>query len=154
MGETVEGAKNHVQMPAQIKLSRFGISVLTFLQPHTITVRLPMPRPPSSEVSQLLQAWNDGDETALEKLMPLVYKELHRMAHYYMAGESPGHTLQTTALVNEAYVRLVDAQHSNFQNRIHFFGRMRPGDEADSGGLGKVSPSLEARRKHSCVSPG
>jgi RNA polymerase sigma factor (TIGR02999 family) len=75
----------------------------------------------SSEVSQLLQAWNDGDETALERLMPLVYGELHRMARYYMARESPGHTLQTTALVNEAYVRLVDSAHANFQNRIHFF---------------------------------
>jgi len=74
----------------------------------------------SGEVSQLLQAWNDGDETALEKLMPLVYKELHRMARYYMARESPGHTLQTTALVNEAYVRLVDSDHTSYQNRIHF----------------------------------
>ncbi len=74
----------------------------------------------SGEVSQLLQDWNDGDETALEKLMPLVYKELHRMARFYMARESPGHTLQTTALVNEAYVRLVDSAHANFQNRIHF----------------------------------
>ena len=74
----------------------------------------------SGEVSQLLQAWKDGDETALEKLMPLVYKELHRMARFYMARESPGHTLQTTALVNEAYVRLVDSAHTNFQNRIHF----------------------------------
>jgi len=64
-----------------------------------------MERPSSSEVSLLLQAWNDGDETALEKLMPLVYEELHRMARYYMARESPDHTLQTTALVNEAYVR-------------------------------------------------
>jgi RNA polymerase sigma factor (TIGR02999 family) len=74
----------------------------------------------SGEVSQLLQAWNDGDETALEKLVPLVYKELHRMARFYMARESPGHTLQTTALVNEAYVRLVDSAHANFQNRLHF----------------------------------
>ncbi len=79
-----------------------------------------MGRPSSSEVSLLLQAWNDGDETALEKLMPLVYEELHRMARYYMARESPDHTLQTTALVNEAYVRLVDAEHTSFQNRIHF----------------------------------
>src|SRR5260370_12889110 len=79
-----------------------------------------MGRSSSSEVSLLLQAWNDGDETALEKLMPLVYKELHRMARFYMARESPGHTLQTTALVNEAYVRLVDSAHTNFQNRIHF----------------------------------
>jgi len=75
----------------------------------------------SSEVSILLHAWNDGDETALQKLMPLVYDELHRMARNYMAHESPGHTLQTTALVNEAYVRLVDSAHANFQNRIHFF---------------------------------
>ena len=79
-----------------------------------------MPRSSPSEVSQLLHAWNEGDETALEKLMPLVYNELHRMARHYMARESPGHTLQTTALVNEAYVRLVDAAHTNFQNRIHF----------------------------------
>ena len=79
-----------------------------------------MPKSSTSEVSQLLQAWNDGDETALEKLMPLVYKELHRIARHYMARESPGHTLQTTALVNEAYVRLVDSAHSNFQSRIHF----------------------------------
>src|SRR5258708_12882564 len=79
-----------------------------------------MGRPSSSEVARLLQAWNDGDETALEKLMPLIYKELHRMARFYMARESPGHTLQTTALVNEAYVRLVDSGHANFQNRIHF----------------------------------
>ena len=79
-----------------------------------------MPRSPSSEVSQLLQAWNDGDETALE-IMPLVYNELHRLARHYMARESPGHTLQTTALVNEAYVHLVDAAHTSFQNRIHFF---------------------------------
>lgn len=80
-----------------------------------------MPGSSVSEVTELLQAWNNGDETALEKLMPLVYNELHRMARYYMARESPGHTLQTTALVNEAYVRLVDSAHTNFQNRIHFF---------------------------------
>lgn len=80
-----------------------------------------MARSSPSEVSQLLHAWNNGDETALEKLMPLVYNELHRMARYYMARESPGHTLQTTALVNEAYVRLVDSAHTSFQNRIHFF---------------------------------
>lgn len=79
-----------------------------------------MSRSSPSEVSQLLYAWNNGDETALEKLMPLVYNELHRMARQYMARESPGHTLQATALVNEAYLRLVDAAHTDFQNRIHF----------------------------------
>jgi hypothetical protein len=59
------------------------------------------------EVTQLLQAWSRGDSPALEKLTPLVYKELHRLAHRYMGLENPGHTLQTTALVNEAYLRLV-----------------------------------------------
>jgi RNA polymerase sigma factor (TIGR02999 family) len=70
----------------------------------------------------LLQAWSEGDEQALGKLMPLVYEELHRLARRYMAGESPGHTLQTTALVNEAYLRLVDVKKVSWQNRAHFFG--------------------------------
>ena len=80
-----------------------------------------MAGPSASEVSQLLRAWNEGDERALDKLMPIVYDELHRMARQYMAHESPGHTLQTTALVNEAYLRLVDSAHADWQNRIHFF---------------------------------
>ncbi|HEV2177516.1 MAG TPA: ECF-type sigma factor [Terriglobia bacterium] len=75
----------------------------------------------ASQVTQLLRAWNEGDESALEKLMPIVYDELHRMARQYMAYESPDHTLQTSALVNEAYLRLVDSAHANWQNRIHFF---------------------------------
>jgi RNA polymerase sigma factor (TIGR02999 family) len=77
---------------------------------------------PAHEVTQLLQAWSVGDEQALGKLIPLVHKELHRLARRYMAGESPGHTLQTTALVNEAYLRLVDVKNMNWQNRAHFFG--------------------------------
>jgi RNA polymerase sigma factor (TIGR02999 family) len=77
---------------------------------------------PAHEVTQLLQAWSVGDEQALGKLIPLVHKELHRLARRYMAGESPGHTLQTTALVNEAYLRLVDVKNVNWQNRAHFFG--------------------------------
>lgn len=77
--------------------------------------------PSGSEITQLLRAWNGGDESALEKLMPIVYGELHRMARRYMAHESPGHTLQTSALVNEAYLRLVDSAHANWQNRVHFF---------------------------------
>ena len=72
-------------------------------------------------VTQLLQAWSEGEERALDKLMPLVYRELHRLAQGYMAHEHPGHTLQATALVNEAYLRLVDAGKVNFQNRAHFF---------------------------------
>jgi len=74
------------------------------------------------EVTQLLQAWSGGDEQALGDLIPLVQKELHRLARSYMAGESPGHTLQPTALVNEAYLRLVDVKNVGWQNRAHFFG--------------------------------
>jgi RNA polymerase sigma factor (TIGR02999 family) len=77
--------------------------------------------PSGSDITQLLRAWNGGDESALEKLMPIVYGELHRMARRYMAHESPDHTLQTSALVNEAYLRLVDAANANWQNRVHFF---------------------------------
>jgi RNA polymerase sigma-70 factor (ECF subfamily) len=74
------------------------------------------------ELTQLLRAWSEGDEQALEKLVPLVYSELHRLARHYMAGERAGHTLQTSALVNEAYMRLVDFKKVNWQNRAHFFG--------------------------------
>jgi RNA polymerase sigma-70 factor, ECF subfamily len=75
------------------------------------------------EVTQLLQALSDGEQTALDKLMPVVYDELHRLARRYMAHERPGHTLQTTALVNEAYLRLVDsAAQPGSQNRAQFFG--------------------------------
>jgi RNA polymerase sigma factor (TIGR02999 family) len=74
------------------------------------------------ELTQLLRAWSEGDEQALERLVPLVYAELHRLARHYMAGERAGHTLQTSALVNEAYLRLVDVKNVNWQNRAHFFG--------------------------------
>jgi RNA polymerase sigma factor (TIGR02999 family) len=72
-------------------------------------------------VTQLLRAWGQGDEGALEQLAPLVEKELHRLAHKYMRGERPGQTLQTTALVNEVYLRLIDIQHVSWQDRAHFF---------------------------------
>lgn len=74
-----------------------------------------------SEVSGLLRAWSDGDESALEQLTPIVYKELHRIAHLQMRKERAERTLQTTALVNEAYLRLVDAQEVPWQDRAHFF---------------------------------
>jgi RNA polymerase sigma-70 factor (ECF subfamily) len=73
------------------------------------------------EVSQLLFSWSTGDEQALEKLVPLVYRDLHRMARRYMASERSGHTLQTTALINEVYLRLVDSPQATWQNRAHFF---------------------------------
>ena len=73
------------------------------------------------EVTRLLQAWGLGDDSALERLMPLVYKELHRLAHRYMAGEQPGQTLQTTALVHEVYLRLCSGDDPQWTNRAHFF---------------------------------
>jgi|SRR5215813_8765426 len=74
------------------------------------------------EVTQLLVAWGNGDQVAGDQLMSVVYQELHRLAHHYMKRESPGHTLQTSALVNEAFVRLVDQKNVRWQNRAHFFG--------------------------------
>jgi len=73
------------------------------------------------DVTQLLRAWTDGDGKALEALTPEVYGELHRLAAHYMAGERPGHALQATALVNEAYLRLIDWKAVHWQNRAHFF---------------------------------
>src|SRR6476659_270902 len=73
------------------------------------------------EVTQLLGEWSGGDDGALEKLVPLVHDELHRLAHHYMSRERPGHTLQTTALVDEAYLRLIDQTNVRWQNRTHFF---------------------------------
>ena len=73
------------------------------------------------EVTELLRAWSAGDEAALDKLAPLVYEELHQAAHRYMARERLDHTLQTTALVNEVYLRLVNAKEVNWQSRGHFF---------------------------------
>jgi RNA polymerase sigma-70 factor, ECF subfamily len=75
-----------------------------------------------SEISGLLVDWSNGDRAALDRLMPLVEAELHRLAHSYMRREDPAHTLQTSALVNEAYLRLIDQRNTNWQNRAHFFG--------------------------------
>src|SRR5580700_3639851 len=77
--------------------------------------------PEVGEVSSLLRAWGDGDQGALEKLTPIVYDELRRLARRHMKGERPGHSLQTTALANEAYMRLVDYKRMQWQNRAHFF---------------------------------
>ena len=74
------------------------------------------------EITQLLVAWNQGDQAALEALSPLINQELHRLAKRYMVGERAGHILQTTALVNEAFIRLVDWRSVEWQNRAHFFG--------------------------------
>ncbi len=74
------------------------------------------------EVTDLLRSWSDGDESALERLVPLVYGELHRLARGYMLGERAGHTLQTTALINETFLRLIQWKEVSWQNRAHFFG--------------------------------
>ena len=76
---------------------------------------------PAGNVTELLVAWGRGDQGALDVLAPLVQQELHRLATRYMAGERPGHVLQATALVNEAYLRLVDWKGVRWQNRAHFF---------------------------------
>ncbi len=76
----------------------------------------------SREITRLLVAWSDGDEAALDQLAPLIHAELHRLAHHYMSRERPGHLLQTSALINEAYIRLIDWKNVRWQNRAHFFG--------------------------------
>src|SRR6266516_1091604 len=80
------------------------------------------PREPAvDDISTLLRAWSDGDQSALARLTPIVYDELRRLARRYMKRERPAHSLQTTALVNEAYMRLVDYERMEWQNRAHFF---------------------------------
>lgn len=73
-------------------------------------------------VTQLLLAWSAGEVSALEELLPLVHAELHRLAHHFMRRENPGHLLQTSALVNEAYLKLIDQRQVEWQNRVHFYG--------------------------------
>ena len=81
-----------------------------------------MKQPPKQhEITQLLAEWSDGNQSALDELYPLVYDELHRLARRYMSRERKDHTLQTTALINEAYVRMVDQKNVNWANRSHFF---------------------------------
>jgi len=77
--------------------------------------------PQQHQITQLLAEWSDGNQSALDELYPLVYNELHRLARRYMSRERKGHTLQTTALINEAYVRLVDQRNVHWANRSHFF---------------------------------
>jgi RNA polymerase sigma-70 factor (ECF subfamily) len=79
------------------------------------------PNPSPHELTQLLIDCSSGSQAAYEQLFPLVYEELRRLAHRYMRRERPGHTLQTTAVVHEAYLRLIDQKHVQWQNRVHFF---------------------------------
>ncbi|HEY0346760.1 MAG TPA: sigma-70 family RNA polymerase sigma factor [Pyrinomonadaceae bacterium] len=75
-----------------------------------------------ADITELLVDWNNGDKSAIDRLLPLVERELHRLAHSYMRRENPDHTLQTTALINETYLRLIDQRKVQWQNRAHFFG--------------------------------
>lgn len=79
-------------------------------------------KPDKNEITQLLKDWSDGDQTAFDKLIPLVYAELHRLAHQHMRREQPGHMLQTSALINEAYLRLVQQPQIRWEDRAHFYG--------------------------------
>ena len=117
-----------------------------------------------NDSGQLLADWANGDQTALEKLLPLVSAELHRLAHYYMSREHVGHTLQTTALVNEAYMRLANQKQTRWQNRAHFLAiaaqLMRRilvdharGVQAAKRGGGIERVSLEEANIHSDESP-
>ena len=110
---------------------------------------------PTNEVTELLVRWRAGERQALDALMPLVYNELRRLARYYVGREHPGHTLQTTALVHEAYVRLVGQNPPEWKNRAHFFGvsarLMRQilvdharGKQADKRGGGALKVTLDA----------
>jgi RNA polymerase sigma factor (TIGR02999 family) len=92
-------------------MSRGGKAVLTLMK-----------APSQNDITVLLKAWSEGDGAALEALTPLVHAELHRLARTYMSRERPGHMLQTTALIHEAYVRLIDWKNVEWQNRAHFFG--------------------------------
>ena len=87
-----------------------------------MSARMREPSSKTHQVTELLDAWSRGDKEALDKLMPLVYEELRRLARQHMRRERAGHTLQTTALVNEAYLRLVDQRRAQWQNRAQFFG--------------------------------
>ncbi len=112
--------------------------------------------PSSESITKLLIEWREGDQTALERLIPLVHQELHRLAHHYLKHERPGHTLQTTALVNEAYLKLVDHKGMRWQNRSHFFAvaaqamrrilvdHARTRDAAKRGGGIAIAPLDEA----------
>jgi RNA polymerase sigma-70 factor (ECF subfamily) len=93
-----------------------------FLQNSRFSRLTEMPLSHSENVTGLLIDWRNGDQSAYERLVPMVHAELHRLAHHYMSRERADHTLQTTALVNEAYVRLVDQKRTNWQNRAQFFG--------------------------------
>ncbi len=114
---------NREKLSSAANDSSFLFSVLNLCRRKTRPVEPPnVPEHEPQELTEILRRWSDGDAEALEQLTPTVYAELHRIAKRYMGRERKGHTLQTTALVNEAYVRLIDWKNAKWQNRAHFFG--------------------------------
>ena len=113
-------ATSRKELEFQMEGSRAGLSGETQYLREPVRVHTSS-QPKLDEVSQLVLDWADGDQAALDRLMPLVYDELRRVAHHYMRREHPGHTLQTTALVDEAYLRLVDQTHTHWSSRAQFF---------------------------------
>ncbi len=101
--------------------SKIGSHLSRLTDNHEEGFWIMTPAPPQQQVTQLLCEWRGGDPSALEKLIPLVQPELQRLAHHYMSRERPGHTLQTTSLIDDAYLQLADKTHSQWQNRAHFF---------------------------------
>ena len=101
-----------------------------------------------ADVTDLLLAWSSGDEAAMDELMPLVYAELRRIARRYMGKEDRHHTLDTSALINEAYLKLVDARGVDWQNRAHFFCGVRASDATHPGGFrpGQTKSQTRGRR--------
>ncbi|HEX7297064.1 MAG TPA: ECF-type sigma factor, partial [Pyrinomonadaceae bacterium] len=96
----------------------YSLSYLLMRKPDAKPLKSPAPH----EITKLLKDWSRGDSTALDRLIPLVYDELHRLAHQHMRRERAGHLLQTSALINEAYLRLVHQNDITIENRAHFFG--------------------------------
>jgi RNA polymerase sigma-70 factor (ECF subfamily) len=114
-GKSFEAGSNYLEFLRDCE------KVINFAALALINPAIQMTQPPTHELTQLLIAWSDGDRAALDKLTPLVYEELRRLARRYMSREGKGHTLQTTALVHEAYLRLFNRQSVQWQNRAHFF---------------------------------
>ena len=102
------------------KLSSLQLAALFF--PYLLMRKAPRKTLTTHDVTELLQDWSEGDESALERLLPLVYDELHRLAHQHMRREKPGQILQTSALINEAYLRLIDRPRIHWESRAQFFG--------------------------------
>ena len=119
-GFTARSTEIGVEGANELSLEEKEKAAYNFATSHEMSRGASAREPVVDDVSALLRAWTDGDQHALARLTPIVYDELHRLAHYYLKRERAGHTLHTTALVNEAYIRLVDYKRMRWQNRAPF----------------------------------